>query len=75
MLRNRRLALYDTKARYDAPVASLATTAAEETEEAAPRSAPDEPEPQDEGGSGKYAIIGAIAVACGLAAHFFLRKR
>jgi len=75
-LRKRRLAMYEGNTSYDTPVATRTEAPAElEAEAPAPRSAPDETEPVDEGGPGKYAFVGAFAVACGLVAHIFMRRR
>lgn len=74
-LRNRRLAMYEGGARFDSPVALREVGDVEGEVEAAAPTAPDEPATEQGGGSGKYAFIGVFAVACGLAAHFFLRRR
>lgn len=74
-LRRRRLAMYEDGTRFDSPVVLRAAENSAEDELKASPTSPDEPRPEEEEDSGKYAIIGAIAVACGLAAHFFLRRR
>ena len=74
-LRRRRLEMYEGGVRFDTPARSRASVEAAEEARAESPVAPNEPEPEDDHGSGKYAFIGAVAVACGLAAHFFIRRR